>query len=89
MANELGVGESLAYMTPVGAKVVMTRQQVGDRATDFIALSSICPHLGWILLITVHIIFIRLHGVTELREGASRRISRATSTSFPIICSPS
>ncbi len=39
-------GESLTYVSPSGERVVLTR--VGDSGSvdDFIALSSICPHLG-------------------------------------------
>jgi nitrite reductase/ring-hydroxylating ferredoxin subunit len=43
---ELTIGESLPYTTPSGAKVVIARQSDGDTADDFIALSSVCPHLG-------------------------------------------
>ena len=31
---------------PSGAKVVVARQEEGDSAAAFVALSSICPHLG-------------------------------------------
>lgn len=44
--NQLSIGESLPYTTPSGAKVVIARQSDGDTAEDFIALSSVCPHLG-------------------------------------------
>lgn len=44
--DELSIGESLPYTTPSGAKVVVARQSDGDTADDFIALSSVCPHLG-------------------------------------------
>lgn len=44
--NDLLVGQSLVYTTPAGATVVVARQGEGDTADDFIALSSVCPHLG-------------------------------------------
>ena len=39
-------GDSLPFVTPSGAKVVVARQSAGDEAENFIALSSVCPHLG-------------------------------------------
>ncbi|MCB1221303.1 MAG: Rieske (2Fe-2S) protein [Planctomycetales bacterium] len=39
-------GDSLAYRAPRGDKVTITRQAESGEATDFIALSSTCPHLG-------------------------------------------
>ena len=44
--DSLRLGESLDFQTPAGAKVVIARQSQGDSAENFIALSSICPHLG-------------------------------------------
>ncbi|MCA9122520.1 MAG: Rieske (2Fe-2S) protein [Planctomycetaceae bacterium] len=44
--DELSIGESLPYITPSGAKVVVARQSEGNSADDFVALSSVCPHLG-------------------------------------------
>ncbi|MEE8587118.1 MAG: Rieske (2Fe-2S) protein [Acidobacteriota bacterium] len=44
--GELDQGQSLTYKTPAGATVVIARQERTGRATDFIALSSTCPHLG-------------------------------------------
>jgi len=43
---ELQHGESIEYIAPSGAKVIVARQGDGDNAEDFIALSSVCPHLG-------------------------------------------
>ena len=43
---ELPEGEALEYESPSGAKVVIARQSPGDGADAFIALSSVCPHLG-------------------------------------------
>ena len=39
-------GEALDFVTPAGAKIVVTRQRDGNEAEDFLALSSVCPHLG-------------------------------------------
>lgn len=44
--DELRVGESLPFTMPSGAKIVVARQQEGDTADAFVALSSVCPHLG-------------------------------------------
>ena len=46
VASELKAGESLPFTTPSGSKVVIARQGEGNTAEDFIALSSVCPHLG-------------------------------------------
>ena len=46
VTSDLSVGESLEYTTPSGAKIVIARQSDGDSPDDFIALSSVCPHLG-------------------------------------------
>ena len=40
------VGESLVYRTPTGETINITRKAREGAASDFIALSSICPHLG-------------------------------------------
>jgi Rieske Fe-S protein len=39
-------GGSVPYTTPSGESVIITRQGEGEEASDFIALSSTCPHLG-------------------------------------------
>ena len=44
--NEMKPGESREYIGPSGAKVVIARQAEGDGVEAFIALSSVCPHLG-------------------------------------------
>ena len=44
--DHLQVGESLPFTMPSGAKITVARQSDGNTADDFIALSSICPHLG-------------------------------------------
>ncbi len=44
--DRLNAGESLPFITPGGAKIVVARQRDGDSADDFVALSSVCPHLG-------------------------------------------
>jgi Rieske Fe-S protein len=40
------VGGSLRYRTPIGAAVTIARQGETGEADDFVALSSVCPHLG-------------------------------------------
>ncbi len=44
--EELPVGGALDFLTPAGAKVVIARQGEGTQEQDFLALSSVCPHLG-------------------------------------------
>lgn len=39
-------GDSLTYLSPGGQRVVITRVGESGAADDFIALSSVCPHLG-------------------------------------------
>ncbi len=39
-------GKSLEYTAPSGATVVIARHGEADEAEAFIALSSVCPHLG-------------------------------------------
>ena len=46
VAKEMKMGQSKEYVAPTGAKVVVARQGEGDTAEDFVALSSVCPHLG-------------------------------------------
>jgi cytochrome b6-f complex iron-sulfur subunit len=43
---ELTPGSSVAFRTPSGAQVAVTRRGDAGAVSDFIALSSICPHLG-------------------------------------------
>ena len=45
-AADLEVGDSVPFELPSGERVAVTRIGDGDQAEDFIALSSICPHLG-------------------------------------------
>ncbi len=40
------LGDSLTYVSPSGQRVVITRIGESGNAADFIALSSVCPHLG-------------------------------------------
>ncbi len=40
------VGHSKSYVSPAGARVLVTRRARDNEATDFIAFSSTCPHLG-------------------------------------------
>ena len=44
--DRLRPGEALDFATPAGAKVVVARQSEGATAGDYLALSSVCPHLG-------------------------------------------
>lgn len=39
-------GQSLTYVSPAGQRVVITRIGESGAAEDFVALSSVCPHLG-------------------------------------------
>ncbi len=45
-AEDIAVGESLTYHSPTNEAVAITRLRNDGTADDFIALSSICPHLG-------------------------------------------
>lgn len=45
-ADALQEGESLDFTSPAGAKIVVARQGNGLTEDDFLALSSVCPHLG-------------------------------------------
>lgn len=44
--EQMAVGESLVFTGPSGIQVVVARQGEGSTEKDFIALSSVCPHLG-------------------------------------------
>lgn len=44
--DQLIMGESIEYTSPAGIQVVVARQSEGSTSEAFIALSSICPHLG-------------------------------------------
>jgi nitrite reductase/ring-hydroxylating ferredoxin subunit len=44
--REIAAGHSLRFRTPAGATVNITRRSQGESADDFMALSSVCPHLG-------------------------------------------
>jgi cytochrome b6-f complex iron-sulfur subunit len=46
VVNDFHLGQSVEYTAPSGAKVVIARQNEGQGADSFIALSSVCPHLG-------------------------------------------
>jgi Rieske Fe-S protein len=39
-------GKSISYKSPSGQKVTITRMGDEGKVEDFIALSSVCPHLG-------------------------------------------
>jgi len=42
----LALGEALDFISPAGVKIVVARQGAGTSSEDFLALSSVCPHLG-------------------------------------------
>jgi nitrite reductase/ring-hydroxylating ferredoxin subunit len=44
--DRVGVGESVLYRAPAGETVNVTRRGDSGDAGDFLALSSVCPHLG-------------------------------------------
>lgn len=44
--EQLSPGEALDFSTPSGLKVVIAHHGQGTEAEDFLALSSVCPHLG-------------------------------------------
>ena len=44
--DRVAVGDAVPYVTPVGQNVLITRVAKAGDVDDFIALSSICPHLG-------------------------------------------
>ena len=44
--GSFAIGESVTYEAPAGQKVVVTRLKDRGEPDDFIALSSVCPHLG-------------------------------------------
>lgn len=44
--DSLKPGDALDFISPAGTKIVVTRQGPGTDAADFLALSSVCPHLG-------------------------------------------
>jgi cytochrome b6-f complex iron-sulfur subunit len=44
--SRLAVGEAMDYTAPDGNTVTVARRTDGDDALDFVALSTICPHLG-------------------------------------------
>ena len=39
-------GASLELKTPLGEKILIARHSAGGTKEDFVALSSVCPHLG-------------------------------------------
>lgn len=44
--DQLAPGEARDFTSPAGTKIVVARQGDGIAAEDFLALSSVCPHLG-------------------------------------------
>lgn len=43
---DIARGESLTYVSPAGQRIVVTRLKADDHVGSFIAMSSVCPHLG-------------------------------------------
>jgi len=46
VVKEVKQGDAIVWRSPIGASIVVARQGGGGSSTDFIALSSTCPHLG-------------------------------------------
>ncbi len=44
--DTVAVGDSIQFKAPNGAKIVIVRQTDTGTVDDFVALSSVCPHLG-------------------------------------------
>ncbi len=44
--DQLEPGKAMTFVAPSGARVVVARQGAGTSADEFVALSSVCPHLG-------------------------------------------
>lgn len=44
--GSFAVGDSMTYVAPAGQRVVISRLSNQGNSEDFIALSSVCPHLG-------------------------------------------
>jgi cytochrome b6-f complex iron-sulfur subunit len=44
--GSFALGQSMTYESPAGQKIVVTRLGEAGAVEDFIALSSVCPHLG-------------------------------------------
>lgn len=44
--DQLPTGSAIDFTAPSGQRIVVARQGDGNAAEDFLALSSICPHLG-------------------------------------------
>jgi Rieske Fe-S protein len=45
-ASQFAQGHSMVYRAPTGSTISITRQGNAGAVGDFIALSSVCPHLG-------------------------------------------
>jgi nitrite reductase/ring-hydroxylating ferredoxin subunit len=43
---DVGLGQSVAFRAPTGERIAIARQDDAGTVDDFIALSSVCPHLG-------------------------------------------
>ncbi len=42
----LALGQAIDFESPAGTRIVVARQGEGGGSDDFLALSSVCPHLG-------------------------------------------
>jgi Rieske Fe-S protein len=45
-ADKLALNATVNFQTPAGQQVVITRRKMDGSADDFLALSTVCPHLG-------------------------------------------
>jgi nitrite reductase/ring-hydroxylating ferredoxin subunit len=45
-ADALPRGDALDFIAPSGTKIVVAHHSAGETDQDFLALSSVCPHLG-------------------------------------------
>lgn len=44
--KSIAIGDAIDFISPTGMKIVIARQATDGTDADFIALSSVCPHLG-------------------------------------------
>lgn len=44
--SAISVGAALSFVGPKGEKIAIARRSENGTATDFVALSTVCPHLG-------------------------------------------
>jgi len=46
VVHEMAAGASMTFLGPAGERIAIARRAEAGTAEDFVALSSICPHLG-------------------------------------------